>query len=530
MKALKITLKILLILLVFVSSVLLFSALCYSRVFGKGVGFSAVIYTLTAGVGTAEGGLIWKYILGAVLPSLLVASVCAVLLFKGKDLTVWIIGKIKLLIKKLSKKSDEAADHPEENERKTASSKLPAIILAVLIVLMIGMSCLFVYRAAVIMRFPEYIKQIGTKGTLYEENYVDPKSANITFPEKKRNLIYILCESMETSFFSKDHYGAFDTEVIPELYELAKNNINFSDNDSVGGWPYVKNTEWTIASIIAQTSGVPYLSDSARNYSNYKNFLPGLTTIQSVLRENGYYQTMMVGSDGNFAGRNKYYLQHGADVFYDLKSAEDAKIIPEGYHVWWGMEDLHLFEFAKQELLEISKKDRPFAFSLLTVDTHHVNGYKCELCGDEFEEQYENVYACSSKQVTEFVKWIMEQDFYENTTIVVCGDHLSMDQQFFSRNVAPDYERHVFNCIINSLATTDNTKNRVFAPMDMFPTTLAAIGCKIEGERLGLGTNLFSDVPTLSEKFGKDEYNNELGKYSEYYNKNFIGDLELEAK
>jgi phosphoglycerol transferase len=60
--------------------------------------------------------------------------------------------------------------------------------------------------------------------------------------------------------------------------------------------------------------------------------------------------------------------------------------------------------------------------------------------------------------------------------------------------------------------------------MDMFPTTLAAMGCSIEGERLGLGTNLFSDLPTLSEEMGVETLNRELSKRSDYYNNELIED------
>ena len=58
--------------------------------------------------------------------------------------------------------------------------------------------------------------------------------------------------------------------------------------------------------------------------------------------------------------------------------------------------------------------------------------------------------------------------------------------------------------------------------MDMFPTALAAIGCQIDGNRLGLGTNLFSSLETLAEKYGLEDLNKELAKHSDYYNKNFI--------
>lgn len=59
--------------------------------------------------------------------------------------------------------------------------------------------------------------------------------------------------------------------------------------------------------------------------------------------------------------------------------------------------------------------------------------------------------------------------------------------------------------------------DRQFTVFDMYPTTLAAIGAEIEGDRLGLGVNLFSDTPTLLEKYGYYRLNGELGKKSVYY-------------
>ena len=55
--------------------------------------------------------------------------------------------------------------------------------------------------------------------------------------------------------------------------------------------------------------------------------------------------------------------------------------------------------------------------------------------------------------------------------------------------------------------------------MDNFPTTLAAMGVKIEGNRLGLGTNLFSEELTLMESVGEEELKAELKKKSEFLQK-----------
>ena len=62
--------------------------------------------------------------------------------------------------------------------------------------------------------------------------------------------------------------------------------------------------------------------------------------------------------------------------------------------------------------------------------------------------------------------------------------------------------------------------------MDLFPTTLAALGCTIEGDRLGLGVNLFSMEPTLAERWGFEKFDRELSKASDFYIANFHNDPE----
>ena len=44
----------------------------------------------------------------------------------------------------------------------------------------------------------------------------------------------------------------------------------------------------------------------------------------------------------------------------------------------------------------------------------------------------------------------------------------------------------------------------------------------MEGERLGLGTNLFSGVPTLMETLGMERFDDEMARYSQYYIDNFF--------
>ncbi len=472
--------------LLLIAYVCFFAARWFITVYGR-IGFDSILFTLQSSLDGVQADLIYSYLLNGLFPALLCTALSCFILLLLRRLPV---------------------------------SGLVSILSS--IILSLG---LLTY-AAVDVELTDYIWDIITRSHLYEEEYVDPDSIQITFPEEKRNLVYILLESMETTYLSEELGGASDVNLIPELYELAQDNINFSHHDGVGGFHATSGASWTIGAMVAQTAGIPLktpsgLDDWQNGYGKEGIFLPGATTLMDILDEEGYHTSFLCGSDANFGGRKTYYLTHGADTVYDIYTARRDGIVPPKYFVWWGMEDLHLFEYAKQELTQIARQDEPFAFTMLTVDTHHIGGYQCAYCQGEYEETYEQSISCSSRQVLEFVEWLKEQPFYENTTVVITGDHLSMDNGYFQRNVDADYQRMVYHCILNSAAETENTKNREYCGVDLFPTTLAAMGCTIEGDRLGLGVDLFSDTPTLAEQWGYERFNSELSKASDFYIENF---------
>ena len=385
----------------------------------------------------------------------------------------------------------------------------------------------------------EYLVSQKKESHFIEQNYVDPRTTKITFPEQKRNLIYIYLESMESTYASKEDGGGMDFNCIPELTTLAEENTNFSQSDKLGGGYPAYGCTWTMGGIFAQTSGIPIKNtEDIRNVNEDINdtlaeqtsFSSRAKNLEDILSEEGYNQYFMIGSDATFGGRRTYFESHGKTEIFDYTTAVEEGKIPEGYWVWWGYEDQKLFENAKEKLSEIGTKDEPFNFTMLTVDTHFEDGYVCEQCQNEFgDNQYANVMACSSRQVDAFVKWIQEQPFYENSTIIISGDHLTMDSDFCN-DVSDDYERSVYNAFINlpeNLDTSfEKTHNREFSTMDMFPTTLAALGAEITGEKLGLGVNLFSGVETLTEQCGREKLDKELKKKSTFYDM-LINDVDI---
>ena len=205
----------------------------------------------------------------------------------------------------------------------------------------------------------------------------------------------------------------------------------------------------------------------------------------------------------------------------------ETKKIPSDYKEWWGYEDYKSFKFDKEKLLEIAEDNEPFNFTILTADTHFIDGYIDKSCKDlKFDSRYANSFYCSDSKINSFINWIRMQDFYENTTIIITGDHLTMQNM----DINYSYTRSIYNAFINSKVNPIKTNNRLFSSLDYFPTTLAALGCKIEGDRLGLGTNLFSDKKTILEEFGLDYVNLELNKRSNYYNHEILGNSYYELQ
>ena len=444
-----------------------------------------LVYHLTAPLDGTNEGMIQEYLDVCAVPAILILMLVIVLLIAWRKKKRWYV------------------------------------VMGASIIVPIIVSGVSVYGAWNELDVGGYMDGQSTYSTFIDDNYVDPADVTLTFPEKKRNLIYIFLESMEVTYADKENGGAFEENVIPELTALAQENEDFSGEDKkLNGGYAMPGATWTVAAMFSQTAGIPLkISIEDNSMGSQDSFFAGATTLGDILHQAGYSQTLMIGSDATFGGRALYFTEHGNYDIYDYNYARANGLIPEDYYVWWGYEDEKLFGFAKDKLIELSQQDTPFDFTMLTVDTHFEDGYPCELCTDEWgDNQYANVIACSSRQVKAFVDWIQQQDFYENTTIVISGDHPTMDSDF-CENVDKDYTRKVYTTYINPGTELETTEKRNYTTFDEFPTTLAAMGIKIDGNRLGLGTNLFSSTQTLTERFGIDKEESELKRKSKMMEK-----------
>ena len=95
-----------------------------------------------------------------------------------------------------------------------------------------------------------------------------------------------------------------------------------------------------------------------------------------------------------------------------------------------------------------------------------------------------------------------------------------MQTSFINNKMFKD--RSIYNCIVNPYNKELSNKNRIYSALDNYPTIVSAIGGNIEGDKLGLGVNLFSNEKTLLERYGTVKADIELKKKSNFYNKKIL--------
>lgn len=500
-----------------------------------GTRFREIVYTFNLGLTGADTGFM-NEALQECRPDLIKATVIVLLLIMADLILFRRVGRRKVRVDE-SKGRHVVQGEISKHETKEAKRKYRWVrskwgyVLRGVYHVTILLICIFLAKpvylyADRVLEVSDFLRSKLVYTNIYDEKYVDPTSVQIENTRKqKRNVIIIYMESMETTYASKGLGGYQEQNLMPNLYNLQRKNIAFGDRNGMAGTHNPYGTTWTTASLLASSSGIPFafnigMNKNVGNDSDKGKFAKGVTTLGDILEKKGYNQEFICGSDSAFGRKKKLFREHGNYKIFDYYSAIDAGYIDKDYKVWWGMEDYKTYEAARDEIRKLADKNKPFNCTLLTVDTHHVGGYKCWKCPTGNGSKTANVVACADQQVQEFVNWCKTQDFYENTTIIILGDHPRMDKKLVKD--VDKVNREAIDVFINSASPYKKiNQKRTAATMDLFPTILSSMGYSIEGERLGLGTNLFSQKKTLSEEMGYDDFNLEMGKNSRFYHESF---------
>ena len=327
---------------------------------------------------------------------------------------------------------------------------------------------------------------------------------------KARNIVLIYAESLEASYLDSEH---FEGELLPQLKALSNEGAVFSDVRQRPG------TGWTVAGLIASQCGFSVLvnnpfSGNTRLAATPKPY-PEAECLGDIAQKLGYSTLFMGGAGSAFAGKGNFLRTHGFDRLLGrselvAQSVEPLNLSP------WGVHDDDLFARALAEIEALEAAGEPYFLSLLTLDTHHPEGFpspRCKLAPGEASMR--RSLRCSDQQIADFIRELRAREGGEDTLIAVFSDHLAMRNSLWESLRLKGRERRLLFMLLNSKQGAGQGGASVNTPLTHYeigPTLLEAAGAASE-VRIGFGESAFAAI--AASDAGRDLRNLSIPRYAE---------------
>jgi len=316
-------------------------------------------------------------------------------------------------------------------------------------------------------------------------------------------------ESLENGFLLADYEN-----FMPGLSSLLKQNA-LCLGDKICLIEQMNGTEYTKAATVAYTTGLPYLILTGNK--NSSDFVKRIA-LGDILDKAGYKNYVLYSSDKSFANMGKFFETHGNFEVCDYNYFNENNYLPhKDYKTHWGFEDSLLYNYARLKLGQIAKTDTPFLFYIQTMDTHmplYLPKGKPVKYGSKFKTVLEQM----SAELYDFVLWLKEQEWFENTSVAIFGDHAFMESM---QEITGEHGSPLYTFLNLPLAEGLNLREKKISHFDIFPTLLHSMGVSWSSHVLGLGVSLMSEDSTLLEKLGKDSLAKALAQNNILYNSFF---------
>lgn len=243
---------------------------------------------------------------------------------------------------------------------------------------------------------------------------------------KDKNVIYIHLESLQQfviDYKLKDENGG-EHEVTPFLNSLFHDKSTFSFDNF---FHQVKAGKTSDAETLMDNSLFGLNQGALFTQLGGKNTFEAAPTI---LKNEGYTSAVLHGNGGGFWNRNETYKHFGYDYFFDSSYYD----VNDENSFQYGLHDKPFVEQSKQYL---DKLPQPFYVKMLAVSNHYPYS---EITGNEFpmaktnDETINGYFATANyldQAVKEFFDYLKESGLYENSIIVLYGDHYGISN---SRN------------------------------------------------------------------------------------------------
>jgi len=345
----------------------------------------------------------------------------------------------------------------------------------------------------------DFAKRVSGKDLLEIYFHELPKSLPII--KTKNNLILLYVESLENTFANEEVFGR---------------NLNQPLQEKLGVSPFsikqAPGTGWTTAGMVSSQCGMPIASFMGNSLSRRDApIFSNLTCISDLLYLQNYQQTFFVGPDLKFSGMDKFYLNHG---FHEAFGKEELfeTIDRSEFATGWGggPNDDIVLNAALNKIRTYHQKNENFNVTIITTDNHAPNGILSPRCEYEgLETKLAAVIMCTNKSIVKFIEKLEEINVFENTVLVVMGDHKFMGE------LATEERSIYFNYYG---ANSKQLEPAIFelTHFDVFPT-LMKLTLNLDINKAHLGYNIFFQDLANHKKLSQYIFGSNFLVFSNFY-------------
>ncbi|ATP41059.1 hypothetical protein CSE16_13920 [Solibacillus sp. R5-41] len=308
-----------------------------------------------------------------------------------------------------------------------------------------------------------------------------------------RNVIAVSLESLQTFVINQEMNGEVITPFLNSLTQ-DKDTYYFNDFYHQTGLGKTSDSEFIFEnSLYGLGRGAVFFTHGGNTYN----------TFAERLGENGYFTNVMHANNKSFWNRDMIYQSFNIDKFYDVESYE----VKEEESVNWGLKDIPFFEQSAKHMAEMPQ---PFYSRLITL-TNHYPFYLDEedVLIPEFDSnsgtlnRYFQTVRYLDESVKNFFDDLKEQGIYENSIIVMYGDHYGISEnhnkamaQYLGKEEITPMDSALLQSVplfIHIPGSNDGQViDKVSGQLDLRPTLLHLLGIETSKD-MQLGADLFSE-------------------------------------
>ena len=291
-----------------------------------------------------------------------------------------------------------------------------------------------------------------------------PKSIIASIEEKKKNIIFIMIESM-----SAEYMGIYGNKknLTPHLDAIAKNSL-FFDNLYATGTRTVRGMEAVTLSF-PPTPGRSIVK-RPKNDTLY--------SIGDIFQAKGYDNRFIYAGHGYFDNMNDFFSKNGFKVIDRLDFSDDEVTFSNA----WGVCDEDLLNKALQKADKSYANKKPFFSFIMTTSNHRPYTYPEGKIDIPSHTGRDGGVKYTDYAINKFLEKAKEKPWYKDTIFVIIADHNGGSA---GKNSLPLYRYKIPLIMYSPSMIQPQVVTKLSSQVDTFPTLFSLLGFSYKAKFYG---------------------------------------------